>query len=116
MADFPTLTQGESPSLYGNNFEDTSIKADTDGGYEFRRDRFTRNMRRLLETGFLSLPHDQFEILEAFYEDHRKTEPFTYYDYMRGVTRTVRFDEFKSDYVGIGQNRMWTVKIKMSEV
>lgn len=116
MANFPTLSQGESPSLYSNVAEDNTIKADADGGYEFRRRRFTRKRRRIIETGFLFLPHADYLVLDAFWEEHGNDLPFTYHDYIHGIDRTVRFDDFKPDYVGVGQNRMWTIKIKMSEV
>jgi hypothetical protein len=119
MASFPTkptLSQGESPSLYKNIAESNVSKADTDGGYEFRRPRFTRRRRRMIETGFIQLPHADYLILDQFWEDHREDVAFTWYDYLHGVTRTVRFDKFEPDYVGVGQNRKWTIKIKMSEV
>ena len=112
----PTLSQGESPSLYKNDAEDNTLMADTDGGYEFRRRRFTRKRRRMIETGFISLPHADYLILEAFWELHQKDTTFTYFDYIHGVNRQVRFDEYKPDYVGVGQRRMWTIKIKMSEI
>lgn len=119
MANFPTkptLTKGESPSFYKNYAEDNANKADTDGGYEFRRRRFTRTRRRMIETGFIALPHVDYVILDEFWEEHQTDTAFTWYDYIYGVSRQVRFDEFKPDYVGVGQNRMWTIKIKMSEI
>lgn len=119
MANFPTrpaLSQGESPSLYGNYAEDNSIKSDTDGGYEFRRRRFTRRRRRMFETGFINVSHADYEILDAFWENHQKDKAFTWNDYLNDVEHQVRFDEFKADYVGYGQYRLWTIKIKMSEV
>lgn len=119
MATFPTkptLSQGESPSLYRNDAEDNANKADTDGGYEFRRRRFTRTRRRKIETGFISIPHADYLILNQFWEDHQTDLAFTWYDYLHNVSRQVRFDEFKPDYVGIGTNAMWTIKIKMSEI
>lgn len=119
MATFPTkptLSQGESPSLYKNEAEDNANKADTDGGYEFRRRRFTRQRRRQIETGFISIPHADYVILDQFWETHQTDVAFTWYDYLHGVNRQVRFDEFKPDYVGHGTTRLWTIKIKMSEI
>jgi len=119
MANFPTppaLSKGESPSLYKIDTDDNMRSAPTDGGYEFRRRRFTRTRRRMIETGFISIPHADYEILDAFWEEHQTDKEFTYYDYIHGVSRQVRFDEFKPDYVGIGTYRMWTIKIKMSEI
>lgn len=119
MANFPVagMSRKESPSLYGSPaYEDTAIKADTDGGYEFRRLRHTRRPRLTLQTGFLSMPQADFDILDAFYLEHLNVQPFIWFDYIRGVNRTVRFDEYKPTYVGIGTNRMWNVSIKMSEL
>lgn len=123
MANFPVkgtgpndLSQGESPSLYGIMNIDSTIKAETDSGYEFRRRRFTRPERKQIETGFIGLPHADYLKLDAFYTTHTQVVAFSYFDYIHGVTRQVRFDEFKRDYVGVGQNRMWSIKIKMSEI
>lgn len=119
MANFPTkptLSQGESPSLYKNVPEDNANKADTDGGYEFRRRRFTRAPRRKIETGFLHLPHADYLELNQFWEDHQTDVAFTWYDYLHEVNIQVRFDSFEPDYTGIGTSRTWTVKIKMSEI
>lgn len=123
MAAFPVkgtgpndLSQGESPSLYSNEPIDIEIKAETAGGYEFRRNRTTRKRRRKIQTGFIMLNHEDYLKLAAFEEAHTTVVAFTYFDYIHGVTRQMRFDEFKPDYVGVGQNRMWTIKITMSEI
>jgi hypothetical protein len=120
VANFPTvatgLSQGESPSLYDNQPKDNTNAAETDGGYEFRRRRSTRARRRMIETGFISVPHADYLVLDAFWNAHQKDVAFNYHDYIHDVTRQVRFDEFKPDYVGVGANQMWTIKIKMSEV
>jgi hypothetical protein len=123
MAQFPVkgtgpndLSQGESPSLYNIDRIDKTLKAEGDGGYEFRRNRFTRAERIQIQTGFIGLSHADYLKLDAFYMTHTKVVGFTYFDYIHGVYRNMRFDEFKPDYIGVGQNRMWTIKIKMSEV
>ena len=120
MANFPTkgsgLSQGESPSLYKSGYPDNVKKAPTDGGYEFRRRQFTRNPPRQIETGFISISHADFLTLDAFYLTHQKDTEFTYYDYMCGVSVNVRFDEYTPTPTSIGQNKMWNVKIKMSEL
>jgi hypothetical protein len=119
MANFPTkpqLSQGESPSLYKNKAEDNVLSGDTDGGYEFRRRRFTRPRRRMIETGFLNVPHADLLILNDFWEEHQKDKAFIWFDYLYGVSRQVRFDDFDAQYTGIGQRKMWTIKIKMSEI
>jgi hypothetical protein len=95
---------------------DKTLKAPTDGGYEFRRNRTTRPERQVITTGFIMCPHEDYEILRAFYEAHTKVVAFTYFDYIHGVTRQVRFDEWQPKYMGVGQNRMWTITIKMSEI
>jgi hypothetical protein len=123
MAAFPVkgtgpgdLSQGESPSMYENVPIDDTAKAESEGGYEFRRRRSTRARRRKIDTGFIMLSHADYLKLDAFWEAHTTVVAFTYFDYMHDVTRQVRFDEFKPDYVGVGQNRMWTIKIQISEI
>lgn len=120
MQTFPTkgggLTLGESPSLYKYSFADNVRKASTEGGYEFRRRRFSRTPARTIETGFIGLNHSDFIALENFYLTHQMDKEFTYYDYHYGVNRTVRFDDFKPEATTIGQTKLWNVKIKMSEV
>ena len=112
----PTLIQGESPSLYKYAPEDNSLKAQTDGGYEFRRPRFTRKLRNMIETGFIMLSHADFLVIDAFFIAHTTVTPFFYYDYIQGVNRTVRFDSYMPTYKGIGRNKMWDINIKMSEL
>lgn len=121
MANYPTkgpggLSQGESPSLYDIDTIDDTLKADAEGGYEYRRRRSTAKARKTLETGYIGLPHNDYLLLSAFWDSHGKTVPFTYFDYMHGVYRQVRFDEFKPDYKGVGQHRRWDIKIKLSEM
>lgn len=119
MANFPkkpTLSQGESPSLYKVKHPDISNKAPTDGGYEFRRRRYTGVPRKTYETGFIGIEQADFDIIEAFYDTHLTDTIFTWTDQIRGVDRQVRFDEFKPEYKGLGQHKRWNVKIKLSEV
>lgn len=121
MATFPTkpaLSQGESPSLYKNipMQDDRFLKAPTDGGYEFRRRRTNRAPRREIETGFLNIPQSDFDILEAFYLQHEQDVAFTWYDQIRDETYQVRFDSWAPSYEGIGTNKKWTIKIKMSTI
>jgi len=117
---FPTmatgLSQGESPSLYKPAYIDNSNKAKTDGGYEFRRRKFTRPMLRTYMTGFLNIPHADYLILKAFFETVQFDTEFTWHDTLHSADRTVRFDEFTPEYVGVGQSRIWNVKIKLSEI
>ena len=120
MADFPTtpeLSQGESPSMFDRKAEDVVYKSDSEGGYEFRRRKFTRPPRDTIKTGFKYLPHDDKVIVEDFYNARLTDTAFTYYDYINDETVTVTFDvppEFK--YVGIGDLRLWTVTITMKEI
>lgn len=112
----PYLSKSESPSLYDVIYQDNVQKASTDGGYEHRRRKFTRTPRRVISTGFLDLSHDEFILLENFFLFHQMDKEFYYTDYMMGVTRTMRFDEFNPSSKTIGTNRRWDVKIKMSEL
>jgi hypothetical protein len=122
-ADFPQkgtgpddLSQGESPSLWDIDRIEKVLKADTDGGYEFRRDRTTRAERKVITTGFIGLPHADYEKLDAFYESKGKSTAFTYYDYVHDVVRQVRFDTYKPTPNIIGQTKLWNIKIQMSEI
>ncbi|SFJ50525.1 hypothetical protein SAMN03159338_1596 [Sphingomonas sp. NFR04] len=119
MAQFPTqpvLSRGESPSLFDRVLEDNTVKSDTEGGYEFRRPRFTRARRITFTTGFIALPHADYQTIMAFEAAHTRSLPFTYFDYLHGTFHQVRFDEVKTKYVGVGRNRMWDITIKMTEV
>ena len=119
MKTFPTkatgLSRGESPSLYGTDWVENTLRAPVDGGYEFRRKKFTRD-RKTFQTGYISANHGDYLLLKEFFESHKYEIEFLWYDYMHDEVRTVRFDEFKPDSMSVGKNRMWTVKIKMSEV
>lgn len=120
MADFPTtptLSQGESPSKYDIKQEVNEIKSETDGGYEFKRRRFTRAPRNIVDTGFIGITHADKMVLQGFYDTHQTTVAFNYYDYIAGLTRQVRFEESpKWNYVGIGQTRLWSPSFKMKEI
>lgn len=122
-ADFPQkgtgpsdLSQGESPSLWDIDRIEKVLKAPTDGGYEFRRDRTTRAERKVISTGFIGLPHADYLKVDAFYEAHGKAGAFTYYDYVHDVVRQVRFDNYKPTPEIIGQFKVWNIKIVMSEI
>jgi hypothetical protein len=120
MDTFPTkgngLSQGESPSLYDCTPIDETLKSGTDGGYEFRRRRTTRVPREIISTGFIGIPNDDYLVLRQFWRDHQLDVGFVYHDYIHGIDRQVRFDTWDPKYVGVGQNRMWNVTIKMSEI
>lgn len=110
------MTVKESPSMYKVKHPDTARKGKTDGGYEYRRRRFTRTPRKMYETGFIGLTHADFEIIETFYLEKLTDTTFTWDDQLRGVTKSVRFDSFEPKYRGFGTYRLWDVKIKLSEV
>lgn len=120
MANFPTkptLSQGESPSKYDIKLETNEVKSETDGGYEFKRRRFTRAPRNVIGTGFIGINHADKITLENFYSAHGTTVAFLYYDYIAGLTRQVRFEEVpKWNYVGIGQTKLWHADFKMKEI
>jgi hypothetical protein len=124
MAQFPVkgrgpndLSQGESPSIYKPGTEINDVRADAEGGYEFRRPRTTRGPRETVKTGFIGLPHDDYLKLKAFWDAHLTTEAFTYYDYVHGIYRTVRFEK-EPDWGPqiIGTNRMWSPTFELKEL
>jgi len=121
MANFPTKQNGDisrdfSPSLYKNEPMVETMKGKTEGGYEHRRRRFTRKPRRAIEIGFIDLSQSDFETIEAFYDAHLEDTEFSFYDPIRDEVYTCRFDEWKPDYSGLGENVRYGLKIKMSEV
>lgn len=124
MAQFPTkgtgkgyLARGESPSIYKPGTEINDVRADADGGYEFRRQRTTRGPRETVKTGFIGLSHDDYLTLKKFWDEHLTTEAFTYYDYIHGFYRTVRFEK-EPDWNPqvVGKNRMWSPTFEMKEL
>lgn len=120
MANFPTkptLSQGESPSLFDRTQEENVTKAEMDGGYLFKRRRYTRRPRYMFKTGFIGINNADKEILEQFWDDHQMDTTFNYYDYIHGETRTVSFAKPVSFmYEGVGQTKLWNVKIEMEEI
>jgi hypothetical protein len=120
MANFPrkpAISIGESPSKYDVIPEANEVKADAEGGYEFKRKRFTRAARNMITTGFIGIKNADKMVLEAFYNTHGTTVAFTYIDDVSNVTRQVRFeDPPKWDYIGIGTTRLWSPSFKMKEV
>lgn len=120
MATFPTkptLAVGESPSKYDITEEPNEAKAPTEGGYEFRRKRFTRATPEIVSTGFTGLKHADYLVLRAFWKQHTTVVAFTYFDYMLGINRTVRFEEPpKWNPESIGTTRLWSPTFKMKEV
>lgn len=119
MATFPTkptLSQGESPSMYAIELIDQTLAAPVDGGYEFRRNRTTRAPRHIITTGFIALPDADYQTLKTFWETNLKVTAFTYHDYLHNLDRQVRFDSWEPKYVGVGTNKMWNITIKMSEI
>lgn len=120
MANFPTkptLSQGESPSLYERSQDDNAMRTDADGGYVFVRRRFTRAPRYEFKTGFIGIPHADKLIIEQFWKDHLTDTAFNYTDYINGGTFNVRFSKpVKFDYVGVGQTKLWDIKIEMEQV
>jgi len=117
MGDIPTITIGESPSKFRRTMDDNVIKSDSDGGYEFRRRRFTRKPSYIFQTGFIGISQAEKDTLEAFWEDKLTDTAFTYDDYINGSSYNVTFDkpmDFK--YTGVGPTRIWEVTIYMRQV
>lgn len=114
---FPTMSRGESPSLYKESEEDVAIKSETSGGYELTRPRFTRAPRREFQTGWLSIPQADRNLWDTFYKTVRTYSAFTWLNQLSGEIVQVRCSEPPTiDYVGIGKNKMWNITVKMREV
>jgi len=121
MANFPTkatgLSRGESPSKYGEEEEDISIRSETEGGYEFRRPRFTRKPRTVYTTGFIGLNQSDYLALKSFYDTHKTTMAFNWTNQLTSVVHQVYFNKpIKWDYTGVATNRIWSCTIEMKEI
>lgn len=116
MSDFPLAGIKEDGELYGESYEDNSIKSDTDGGYEFRRPRFTRNLRKVYETGFSMVDSSEKQQLCDFYELKQMHTPFFWLNPVTGQNVHVNFEEFKFDRIGYGAVSQWNIRIKLKEV
>lgn len=118
MADFPVFTDmTEDSALFEIEREDNAVRAPTEGGYEFTRKRFTRPQRKIFNTGFTSLSHDNFLTLDAFYNTHETNLAFYYTVPTSGEIVTVRFAEpIKESHKGVGTVKLWDVRLKLKEV
>ena len=120
MRNFPTngngLSRSESPSLFKREWEPNVIKSPMEGGYEFRRRKFTRQPSRIIDTGYIGLSSEDYIALEQFFLYHQNDKEFYHFDYMSGEQMIVRFEEFKPDYSGYGKNMIWNLKIKIKEL
>ena len=117
MSDLPTLSIGESPSKFKRSQEDNVIKSKTDGGYEFRRRRFTRKPVYMFTTGYIGISQTEKEMIETFWNDKLTDTAFLYTDIINGGVFNVTFDKPPTfTYKGIGTTRLWDVTLEMRQV
>lgn len=117
MSDLPILSVGESPSRFDRTQEDNVIKSQTDGGYEFRRRRFTRKPVYIFKTGYIGINQADKESLESFWDEKLTDTAWIYTDIVNGGSYNVTFDKPPMfDYIGIGTTRLWNVNIEMRQV
>lgn len=117
MPNFANLAQGESPSLYSETEEDVAIKAETSGGYELTRPRFTRAPRREFTGGWLKVTNADKLAFDAFYKQCRTFVAFAWTNFITGETVQVRFKDVpKKTYQGVGKNVKWDISYSVREV
>lgn len=124
MAQFPIkgvgvgqLSRNDSPSKYEPLLEVNDKRADAEGGYEFRRRRFTRKPRNTIKMGFLNITHADKLILEAFYDTMLTDTAFIWYDQIAGINRQVYFEKSPVwNYEGIGPLKLWSPNFELKEV
>lgn len=118
MSNLPTLSKGESPSLWDIDYEDTGRSSEMDGGYVFTRPKHTRGPRRTFKSGWKDVPQADFDTLMTFYGTVGTYDGFNYTNYMNSdEVVNVRFKAPpKPKYEGVGTNKRYDIEIIMEEV
>lgn len=127
-ADFPPLALnkenqidviGEDSSKFSYEYEDKTIKSDTESGYVFTRKRHTRAPRRVFKTGFTDLIDEQKQAIDDFVKEYNiGAQMFVYEDPTTSEEITVRFTKTpKFKYKGMEGRHLWDVDdVEMREV
>lgn len=116
MADFPTLSKPEDSKLFSEIQIDPILKSSIEGGYVFRRPRFTRTPRKTFITGFTRMLEADKIILQESYEAElgniiTYTHPVTLAAINVSYAEPIMFK-----YVGLGGVHAWNATIKLEEV
>lgn len=111
------FSEKEDSRFFKTSQEDSTIRSDTEGGYEHARPRFTRTPRKTYNTGFTLITNSQLETLESFWDDHQGYKIFTWTHPTRGTTHNCRFTKpFETKYSGVGLQHRYDVQIEFKEV
>jgi phage-related protein len=118
---FPPFDVGfvekEDSRFFSVVFEDNTIRADTEGGYETSRPRFTRRTRKTFTTGFTEMSQDDYAIIEEFWEEFGGSKAFAWVNQTNGITYSTRFTKAPTiSYVGVGSYRAYNVEMELKEV
>lgn len=120
MSDFPPsgMIEKEDSAFYAYKRIDKTVRVETEGGYVATRPRNTRPPRRQWTTGWSLITQPDKIRLDDFYEDmHGGANSFTWTDPANLIEYTVRFvGDLEFDYKGVGDTRLWAVKIKLEQV
>lgn len=111
------FTAKEDSGYYGIEFEDNTMRSDSDGGYEVTRPRFTRKPRKTFTTGFTELSQANYDLLVEFWEKYQGSLKFTWTDPTDLRAYTVRIEKPPTvTYAGVGPTRMYNVEVKLKQV
>lgn len=118
MANFPTISKPEDSKYFTETQMDPAMVAEFEGGYEFRRPRYTRAPRKLLTTGFTQITDADKDILQSSYDAQQGASGAM--DYTHPVNANVMSVYYSAPmmftYVGIGGYHKWDVKIQLKEI
>ena len=109
--------EGQDARFYGVELEDSTIRSDMEGGYEFARPRFTRKPRKTFKTGFTAASENDCDIVVAFWEEYQGFRQFTWTNPASLTVHTVRMVEPPIiTYAGSGALRRYDIEVILKEV
>jgi len=107
---FPNIT----PSTLEVEYENDTISTSYDGGYEQRRNRNTRQIKKFSATYIITT--EQKDLLKAHYEDVTTVIPFNWISEEDGVSHTVRYEDPLIIPMDKDFKKVHTISIKVKEV
>lgn len=111
------FAEKQDSKYFGIDTEDNTIRASTEGGYEFTRKRFTRAPRKTFITGFTMMSQTDYETFDEFWDEYQGAKSFTWVEPTTSVAHTVRFAEKPSiSYAGLGSTFLYDVIVKLKQV
>jgi len=118
---FPPVEYGfsekEDAKHFGIDIEDNTVRAKTEGGYEFTRKRFTRKPRKTFMTGFTMMSQADYDTFIDFWDEYQGARAFNWVEPTTNSVHSVRFaDKPSIQYVGKGSTFLYDVVVKMKQV